>query len=183
MDNLLPKLHPSLPRGMNSEQLATWFEESAVDKFTDQRKVNLTKEETQEYEHLAVVKGREINKLDDILAEVKAHVTKGSDDPLTIKLPKTVGTKQLKEERRTDEDMVEAGAIIEETPIFGIPNTDTNQMEYFTIEGELVNDRTRPLSAKEKHQYGGMFQNIREANKAADGADENGEIQENTKAS
>ena len=168
--------HPSLPAGMDAEQLAEWLRSSAVEVFTSSKETPLTPEEISGYEKEAVTSGREINRLEDLLAMVREHVKKGSSEKVRLVLPATIGIKNLSSVRRENEDMVERGAIVDEMQLFGIPNTQTEMMEYFDIEGNIIEDRTRTLTPKEKHTHIGMFQNVRDRNARAAGADENGEI-------
>lgn len=176
--NLATERHPSLPAGLNAEQLAEWLRNSAVDHFTDTRKTILTQDEIHAYEHESVLAGREINRMEDLLSQVRDHVKKGSEEKLKLVIPATVGIKQLTTNRRENDDMLELGAIEDKVELFGIPNAMTEEMEYFDMDGNIVADRTRKLSAREKHEHLGMFQNVRDSNARIAGADENGELGE-----
>ena len=178
--SLIGERHPSLPKGLDAEALGEWLRSSAVETFTDSKKTLLTPEEISGYEHESVVAGREVNRLEDVLAQVRDHVKKGSETKLKITIPATLGVKELTEKRRENDDLVEAGHIMDTVEVFGIPNAQTEKMEYFTIDGELIADRTRDMSAKERHEHLGMFQNVRERNAKLSGADENGEVKTGT---
>ena len=99
--------HPSLPAGMDAEQLAEWLRSSAVEVFTSSKETPLTPEEISGYEKEAVTSGREINRLEDLLAMVREHVKKGSSEKVRLVLPATIGIKNLSSVRRENEDMVE----------------------------------------------------------------------------
>lgn len=153
-----PRRHSLLPQHLNAADLANWLQTSAVDRFTDSQKRIFTPDDLAEFEHESSKNGREINRLMNQLEEAKLHIVKGGEDPLTLTFPPTTGTKKLEKFRRQNDDLIETGFEMEEQEIFGIPNPENENMEYFNIEGIHIPDRTRPLSPKEKHTHLGMFQ-------------------------
>lgn len=157
------KLHPLLPNGFTGSELASWLRNNAVEKFTDQRKDMFAVESIREFEHESSVNGREMNKLLDLKALVNKIVTKGNDteEEMVFRIPPTLGTKVLDMQRRQNDDLIERGYELVETEIFGIPNPEFGTMEFFDIEGLHITERTRSLSAKEKHEHLGIFNNDR----------------------
>lgn len=179
-NRIIPDMHPSLPKGLTMHELGIWLETNAAEKFTDEQKRFFTPEEIKDFEHESSINGREINKLEDLIKEISAKAKKGNDQPFTFTLPVTIGTKLLTQHRRENDDYIEKGYEVIETPIYGIPNVDTHNMEYFDIEGNLVPDRTRPLSPKEKHQFVGIFKNLKNNNDGTSTDTTTGEILDNT---
>jgi hypothetical protein len=81
----------------------------------------------------------------------------GNPEPLTEEIPETKGIKVLKDNREVCEKEVEKGYFVEEVRIYGIPNQETNTMDFFDIEGREILERSRQLSAKEIRDFFGMF--------------------------
>lgn len=158
MESIQTGRHALLPQHLNVADLANWLMTSAVDRFTDSQKRIFSPDDLTDFEHESSKNGREINRLMDILADAKDHIVKGGEEPLTLTLPPTAGTKKLDKFRRQNDDLIETGFELVEMEIFGIPNPENEMMEYFDIEGNHILDRQRPLSAKEKHTHLGMFQ-------------------------
>lgn len=152
--------HPALPHALNDNELADWLRLNAVQKFTDKKRDHYTDEELQEFEHESSLNGREYNRLAGIKKMVADLCSKGTEENVTIVVPKTVGTKMLEIQRRQNDDMVEFGFEETEVEVFAIPFADAETMEFFDVEGSHYADRSRPMSAKERHEYIGIFQRL-----------------------
>jgi hypothetical protein len=126
-----------------------------VESFTDEIKRYFTSEQIADFEHESSTHGREKNKLDDLLKEITAAIKKGleGEEPLIIEIAPTIGTVMLDKQRRQNDNFIDRGYEVEECEVFGIVNETEETMEYVTIEGELVKERTRGLSPKEKMKY------------------------------
>jgi hypothetical protein len=145
--------HPSLPPHLSPEELQGWIINASVEKFTDTTKKYFTPDQIQEFEHESSANGRNINKLLAILEDAAVRIKKGNDEPIDFHIPATPGTKKLDGFRRQNDDLVEKGFEEIDVDIFGIVNSATEKMEYFTLDGNIIADRTRALSIKEQNQY------------------------------
>lgn len=145
--------HASLPVHLTVEELQQWIRRASVEKFKDTTKRYFTNEEVQEFEHESSKNGRSINRLMGILAKATGAIKKGTTEELTIVIPATVGTDLFDKFRHQNDDLIEAGYEEVECEVFGIVNTRTAEMEYFALDGQIIPERTRGLSAKEKQQY------------------------------
>ena len=153
--------HASLPPTLTDEQLGNWLKANAKERFKDPNKVVFTDDEINLKARQAASIGADNLFLEDILKTVKFAVEKGNPETLTIEIPVTDGINVNKIAVSGLVKEISKGFISEERDIFGIPNAVDETMEYFTITGEIVPDRTRALSAKEKHDnigfLGGAF--------------------------
>lgn len=149
--------HLSLPSHLSPAELAEYIRKSAVQVFKDTKKRFFTQEQVVDFEHESSGNGREMNRLATILKTVTDHINKGSEEPMTIELPITQGKKNLDTFRKQNDDLVEKGFEEIEFDVFGIPNQINETIEFFDAEGELYEDRTRPMSEKEKRQYLGTM--------------------------
>lgn len=175
-DRLIPERHRLLPANLNAHELAQWLDTSAVEKFTHEVKTMFTDTEISEFEHESSAKGREMNRLLDMLKEAGTLIKKGTDEPVTFTIPATVGTKTLETQRRENDDFIEYGYVKEERQIFGIIDVQNERMEYFDVEGNIIVERSRPLSVRERHDHIGMFSTAAKPN-VIDGVDQqSGEI-------
>lgn len=154
--SLIEGRHPSLPN-LSAEELANWIRSSAKETFSHEEKDYFSPDEIVDFEHESVLKGREINRVTDIVKEITSLAKKGTDEAVTFTLPKTVGTKALETHRRENDDFVENGYVMRKMDLYGIPNVDSHNMEYFDIEGNEVTERRRSLTAKEKRETLGFF--------------------------
>lgn len=145
--------HPLLPAHLSPEELQIWIRRVGVEKFQDKTKRYFTPEEIQEFEHESSKNGRSINMLKGILAQVTEAVNKGTDMELTITVPATVGTVSFDKFRRQNDDLIDSGYEMIETEVFGIVDQNNKAMEYFTMDGQHIAERSRPLSVREKQQY------------------------------
>lgn len=153
--------HPSLPPGLTQSQLELWLQNNSVERFTHEKKDFFEPEEIQAFEHESSVAGREWNRLTDMLKEASTLVKKGTEEAVTFTIPVTKGTKMLETVRRENDDFIESGYNVQKVEIYGVPNMDTHFMEYFDAHGNEITERKRTLSPKEKNEYLGMFQNIK----------------------
>lgn len=150
--------HVCLPKHLNNEELLMWLASNAVEKFTQKVPIYFTPEDVQEFEHESSVNGREFNRLKDIVKLVSEAVTKGNlEEPLTVTIPVTLGTKVLDVQRRQNDDNIERGYEENEVQVFAVPSPETKTMEFFTDEGKHIVDRSRGMSLKEQHEYIGIF--------------------------
>lgn len=156
-ENAEVKRHPSLPATLAAGMLEAWLKANAKDKFNDEQKIYLTEDEINLKARESSGNGAEIQTLKRILAQVDLAVKKGNKEELVIEIPVTRGTLMIDLDRLGIDAEVARGYNTIERTIFGIPNHETIEMDYFTSDGTLVPERTRPLSAKEKHDYIGMF--------------------------
>jgi hypothetical protein len=149
--------HNCLPNSLTPELLGEWLVKNAREKFTEERKIYYSEEELQEFKDKAVASGIELNNLASLKARVSKLLDNGNPEPLTEEIPETKGIKVLKDNREVCEKEVEKGYFIEEIKIYGIPNQETNTMDFFDIEGREILERSRQLSAKEIRDFFGMF--------------------------
>jgi len=145
--------HPLLPAHLTEEELQIWIKRVGVEKFQDKTKRYFTAEEIQEFEHESSKNGRAINMLSGILAAVTEAVRKGTDMEQTFVVPATVGTVSFDKFRRQNDDLIDAGYEMIETEVFGVVDSNNQTMEYFTLDGQHIAERSRPLSVREKQQY------------------------------
>lgn len=164
-------LHPSLPQTFTPEQLAAWLKNNAVEKFTDERKIYFTDDEKDEIRKKIVNTAVEINDLDAIHAKVKTYLKEGvfTEDEAgeSIVIPNTKGLKILLSNKRFEEDRYKRGYDLETRDIYGIPNAETENMDFFDVTGTEIIERCRPLSPREKQMYIGIFSKEFRNNKKA----------------
>lgn len=145
--------HHSLPNHLTIDELAAYIKKVAVSKHTDTAKRYYTPEEVQDMEHESTNQGREMMRLEALVDIAKGAIKNGIDEELTITIPVTAGTKKLGTFQVQNYQMVEAGFEEIEVDIFGIVNHEDETMEFVNLAGELLEERTRPLSAKEKKDH------------------------------
>lgn len=159
----MSKRHPSLLKltpHLSEEEFADWVRMYSVETVQDSEKRYFSPEEIQDFEHESSLNGREFNRLDDLKKKVSELILKGTEEEVKLTIPPTIGTKLLNEQRRQNDDLIEKGFELIEIEVFGIVNHENETMEYFSLEGELMPKRTRPLTPKEKHKHLGMFQKV-----------------------
>lgn len=152
-------LHPSLPKGLTLEELSLWLKNNAVEQFKDIQKRVYSEEELESYTKEATKSQIEINNIEDLKKKVIDLITKGTRDGEKIEIPSTEGVKFLKTVVRMNLDKVNKGYEEHELEIFGLPNHETEMMDYFDYLGNEIADRSRPLSAREIQKHIGMFHN------------------------
>jgi len=145
--------HPTLPQNLSETELSAWIKRVKVEQFTESQKKYFTPEEIQEFEHESAINGRWIDRLKSLVKEASEAATNGNDEDVVIVIPACSGTKFYDKTRSQNYELIERGYEEIETEVFGIVNRDNGVMEYFTITGVNIEERTRPLSAKEKQQY------------------------------
>lgn len=147
------QIHSSLPQHLSFEELQVWIMRASVERFKDKTKRYFAPEELQEFEHESSRNGRHKNKLESILQAVTELIRKGNDKEMVITIPETVGTQNCDKFRRQNDDLIEAGFEEVDCEVFGIVNNRDETIEYFTLDGSCITERTRSLSMKEKQQY------------------------------
>jgi hypothetical protein len=150
-------LHPSLPKTLTPELLADWLKAHAKEEFSDEQKHYYSPEELSEFKDNAVKAGIEINKLGALKGLVDGLIGKGCEEHQYFEIPVTPGIDALKKTRHRNETCVETGYELNKVRIFGIPNQETKNMDYFDIEGNEITDRCRPLSTKEIREWVSQF--------------------------
>lgn len=163
--------HSVLPKmfDLGSQGLAAWLAGQSVNTFIEPKREYFTPEQIAEYEHESSANGREFNRLAAIKQTVSDLLKKGVEEEMTIKIPKTVGTKLLETLRRQNDDLIEVGFIQEDVEVYAIPDVDNGRMEFFDAEGNHYADRSRELSVSEKHKFGGIFSIDSKHAKSVDG--------------
>jgi hypothetical protein len=146
-------LHPSLPHTLTPENLAAWLQQNSKERTTLNREYRYTEDELDHFKTRAMNCGIEINDLNDEKKRINELIEKGISDFTQIDLLPSKGLKQLKIERLACEKEVKRGYQPESLTIYGIPNHDTHNMDYFDIEGNEIVERQRPLTAKETREY------------------------------
>lgn len=149
--------HQALPSHLDETGLSEWIRLNHVEKFVDERKRFFSEEEKNDFEHESALSGREIKRLTDMKKLISTLMLKGNDEERTFTIPVTLGTKVLDRNRNQNYDLIERGYETEDVEIYMIPDTHAETMEFFTIDGEVIPERSRPMSAREKHLYMGMF--------------------------
>ncbi len=149
--------HPSLPQSLTVELLASWIVQNAKEKFTEERKYYYSEDELNEFKDKAVNSGIELNNLAEKKARLNKILDNGTDEYINIDITETKGIKVLKEIREGNEKEVERGYKVYAIVVYGIPNQETHNMDFFDIEGNEVPERLRPLSAKEIREYVAQF--------------------------
>lgn len=150
-------MHPSLPKSLTPELLANWLTQNAKEKFREEKKYYYTEDELHEFKDSAVRAGIELNNLATLKSKVNKLLDNGCSEYIQVDVLQTKGIKLLKDDRENNEKEVEKGYRVDVIEIYGIPNQDTSNMDFFDIEGNEVTERCRPLSAKETRDYFGMF--------------------------
>ena len=146
-------LHPSLPQSLTPESLASWLNQNCKEKFTEERRTSYTEDEMLDFKDRAMKAGIEINDLTEEKKRIVDLLEKGISDYTSIDLLPSKGIKQLKIERTSCEKEVKRGYFAEKIVVYGIPNQDTKQMDFFDVEGNEIPERRRDLSAKETREY------------------------------
>jgi hypothetical protein len=145
--------HSSLPDHLTDQELQSWIRRVAVSKFNDRTKRYFTPEEIADFEHESAENGIQILDLKSIIQKVSEACNKGIEEPLTIVIPENAGIKNYDAFRGQNYRMIKEGFEEIEVEIFAIPNQGAETMEFFTLDGAIIEERTRPLSAKEKKEY------------------------------
>jgi hypothetical protein len=133
-------LHPSLPKSLTPELLASWLQANAKEKFSEDRKIYYTDDELNEFKDKAVKSGIEINNLSSLKSTLSKSIEEGSEG-YVLELPQTDGVKTLKARREYCEKEVEKGYRVETIKVYGVPSEETNCMDFFDIEGNIIPER------------------------------------------
>jgi len=149
---------------MTIEARAQWIKEVSRESFTHTKKEFFTEEEIAEKHKRSTDYTRDIIHLNDAKKLIMDAFTKGNSDEYETTIPQTTGIKSLTEERDRLVREVDKGFIEHTFTIFGVPNED-GQMYYFDIEGNIIEERTRSLSIREKKETFGFFGNETEVRK------------------
>lgn len=146
---------------MSPEALAAWMQRNAKERFKHEKKVFYTEDERNDKSRRSSQAGAAIIALEKEMVNLKSAIENGISEeaePVIITLhPGTKGLKSLKATRLQLDIEVDRGYENILMDVFGIPDAETSDMRFFTITGEEVEERRRPLSAKEKHDYIGVF--------------------------
>jgi hypothetical protein len=156
--------HRLIPKALLSEQIGPWLKNNAREKFQDEAKVIFSDEDINAFSRESSQKGGELMDLADIASIVAVALKKGISEGLVIDIPPTQGTEMLNRERQELDKKVKKGYELVQQDIYGIVDEDTETMVFFNAMGEEIADRTRPLSAKEKSDYIGLFSRSLAAN-------------------
>jgi hypothetical protein len=145
--------HASLPDHLSIEELQQYIQKVAVVKFSDVSRRYFTPEEIQEFEHESAENGLQIVDLKAIIKRVTEACNGGTEEPLTIEIPENLGIKTYDAFRGQNYSMIKQGFEEQEIMIYGIVNQKNATMEFFALDGSIIEDRTRPLSAKERKDF------------------------------
>lgn len=146
--------HALTQEPMTPEQLATWIRNNSKEHFTHTTRNFFTPEEKSELQERATNNHREIIKLKDAKKLIDDAFVRGNGSEYEVTIPYTVGIKKLEEDRDRITREVEKGYSEEDKTVYCIPNED-GRMYHFDIEGNLIDERTRPLSQREIRDYFG----------------------------
>lgn len=146
-----------LPVFDTEEQRESFFAAKAKEKFTDERKHYFTEGEINDLARESSMSGGEILGLKDIVKLVQDLCKKGNEESVMIEIPQTAGTDTLDSIRKLNDLKVRKGYEVIEQTVYGFVDDERVTMRYFTSKGEEVEERERPLSAKEKREYLGLF--------------------------
>jgi hypothetical protein len=149
--------HKLIPDMLQPEQIKPWLQNNAREKFQDEAKVIFSDEDINTFAKTSSQKGGELMDLQDIAAQVNIALKKGVSEGLVIDIPPTAGTEMLLRERHELDSKVKKGYELVQQEIYGIVDDENETMVFFNGMGEEIADRTRPLSAKEKNDYIGLF--------------------------
>ncbi|HAH37510.1 MAG TPA: hypothetical protein DCL81_13630 [Algoriphagus sp.] len=141
---------------MTIEARAQWIKDAARETYTHTKQEFFTEDELAEKHRQSTDYTREIIRLSDTKKLIMDAFTKGNENEYEVSIPQTLGIKHLTEMRDRLVRQVDKG--FEETTlnIYGIPHEDGN-MYFFDIEGNIIAERTRSLSIREKREIFGLF--------------------------
>lgn len=151
--------HHLLPDTLVPAATEEWLRGHAVESFKDERKILFSDDDINAMARQSSGAGAEIIGLKDQLKEITDAVNNGhsGDTPLVVTIYPTNGVKALDKQRSELDKSVKMGYSKENREIFGLPDADNAMMVYFDGAGNHIEERDRPFSAREKHQYQGMF--------------------------
>ncbi len=152
--------HRLIPATLTPDLRAQWIAKNAREKFDHEQHIYYSESEVTQKSRESCKSGVEILALEKQLAAVKKIIENGvskESDPIVMEFLPSDGIKCLKESRKKLDTDVSRGYDIKVVTCYGIPDTESAEMVFFTADGEEVADRRRPLSAKEKHDYIGFF--------------------------
>lgn len=152
---------------MTIEARAHWIKEVAKETYTHTKKEFFTEDELAEKHRQSTDYTREIIRLTDAKKLIMDAFTKGNDNEYEVSIPETMGIKHLTEMRDQLVRQVDKGYEETTLNIYGIPHEDGN-MYYFDIEGNVIEERTRSLSIRERKEFfGSLFMADSEIKKAS----------------
>jgi hypothetical protein len=141
---------------MTIEAKSQWIKEAARETYTHTKKQFFTEDELSEKHRRSTDYTREIIRLTDTKKLIMDAFTKGNESEYEASIPETIGIKKLTE--MSDQSVRQVDKGYEETTlnIYGIPHED-GYMYFFDIEGNIIEERTRTLSIREKREIFGLF--------------------------
>lgn len=139
---------------MTPEQLATWIRNNSKEHFTHTTRNFFTDEEKVELQRRSTDNHREVIKLKDTKKLIDDAFIKGNLNEYDTVIPATYGIKKLESDRDRITRELERGFSEADVTVYCIPNED-GRMYHFDIEGNLIEERTRPLSQREIRDYFG----------------------------
>lgn len=155
--------HSALPKFTTPEALGQWLDENAAETFLHETKIYLDEDEKDDLRKKIASQGIEINQLNRLKKQLSESLEKGSQG-YNVDMPETLGLKMIKKGRTNLEELLERGYNTETVRIYGVPDHESETMEFFDIEGNHFPDRSRTLSQREINLFiGPMFnsQNLR----------------------
>jgi hypothetical protein len=138
---------------IGGDALAAWIRENSKEEFLHVERILYSEEELHDMEHQSSACGREILRLEYLQKQIKHAIHNGNAAEMEITIPITAGTKALKAQRSHYDECVDRGYSESSYRVFGFPHFD-GKMYYLNAQGELVPDRTRPLSLREQEKFG-----------------------------
>lgn len=153
--------HRLIPATLAPEHLASYIAKNARERFDHEQQLFYEPHEIDQKSRESCKAGVEILALEKQLSAVKKMIENGvsgdNEEPIIMEFLPSAGIKCLKETRKRLDTDVSRGYDVKVVTCYGIPDTESAEMVFFTADGEEVTDRRRPLSAKEKHDYIGLF--------------------------
>lgn len=149
--------HDALPQTMTPEQLGEWLVDNNIDKKYHEDDAPYTEEEIVAFEHDSSVASRNLDRLNDLEAEIKELLNNGNEEPVDKTIPPTKGRKILKKNREWADTQIEQGSKMEEVVLYGIPFSKTGLILYFDIEGNVWDSYELEMTPEQKEKYVGLF--------------------------
>lgn len=154
--------HPCLPQTMTTDNLAEWIKSNNVEVIPHVERTNLDEEAVHELANKSSLASRALDRLEEIkkkFNEVIKEGTPGTDDegnpnePYTVTIPPTKGTKVLKANRHYADQQIENGYSEENIPLHMIPYPEESKFIAVDLLGNVWPEFNKEMSADDINKY------------------------------
>jgi len=143
-------------QALTVEARAQWIIDNSRQDLVHTKRDYFSDEELAEKHQRSTELTSQIIELADLKKRVNDSLTKGREEDIEVSIPASLGITKITKQRDELVRIVKKGYSEYDVDIYGIPNED-GFMYFFDNEGNVIEERTKKLSIKERRIFFGMF--------------------------